>query len=70
MLTARVVEGQLDVPQGLLEEGATVTILVPDEDARFDLTDEQVASLRESMAQIERGDWIDAAQLLDRLRDT
>lgn len=68
MLTAKVVDGQLDVPEGLLEEGITVTVLVPEENAAFDLTDEERAFIGESMAQIARGEWVDGDQLLEEIR--
>jgi len=68
MLTARVVGGQLDVPEGLLEEGTTVTVLVPEDEGRFELSEEESAFIRESVAQIERGEWIDGDELLAEIR--
>jgi hypothetical protein len=68
MLTAKVVDGQLDVPEGLLEEGITVTVLVPEENTAFDLTDEERAFVRESISQIARGEWVDGDQLLEEIR--
>lgn len=68
MLTAKVVDGQLDVPKGLLEEGTTVTVLVPDSDDVFELSDEETAFLRESIAQIARGEWVDGDDLVKELR--
>lgn len=68
MLTAKVVDGQLDVPKGLLEEGTTVTVLVPEDAEGFELSDEEVALIRESFAQIARGEWVDGEQLIDEIR--
>ena len=68
MLTAKVVDGQLDVPKGLLEEGTTVTVLVPEGDEGFDLSTEENAFIRESMAQIARGEWLDGQRLIDEIR--
>jgi hypothetical protein len=68
MLTARVVRGQLDLPEGLLEEGSTVTVLIPETEEGFDLSEGEVAFIRESMDQIARGDWVDGQQLLDEIR--
>ncbi len=68
MLTAKVVRGQLDLPEGLLEEGSTVTVLIPEAEEGFDLSEDEVAFIRESMDQIARGDWVDGQQLLDELR--
>ena len=68
VLTAKVVDGALDVPKGLLEEGTTVTVLVPEEEEAVELTDEEAAFIRESFAQIARGEWVDGQALLDEIR--
>jgi hypothetical protein len=67
MLTAKVKDGQLDVPEGLLEEGATVTVLIPESEEPFQLTPEQRKVIEESIAQIERGEWVDGWALLDEI---
>lgn len=67
MLTAKVVDGRLDVPSGVLREGSAVTILVEEPEAGFELTEEQVEFLRESRGQIARGEWISGEALLDDL---
>ena len=72
VLTAKVVDGRLDVPEGSLEEGATVTLLVPedeDEEDGFRLSPEEQALLLEAMAQGKRGEVVDGWQLLDELED-
>lgn len=70
VLTAKVVDGRLDVPEGSLVEGATVTLLVPEDDEEgFRLSDEERAFLAESIAQSERGEVMDGWQLLDELKD-
>ena len=66
--SARVVGGQIDVPQGELQDGVTVTILVPDETGGFDLSDEQRQELLEAVAEADRGEGVDGWQLLDELR--
>jgi hypothetical protein len=70
MLTAKVVGGQLDVPVGILEEGTTVTILVPEhEDGEgFEVSEEQKALLLESLEQARRGEGVDGWKLLEELR--
>ena len=70
MLTAKVVDGQLDVPAGTFEEGLTVTILVPEHDDQegFDVSDEQRAVLLESLEQARRGEGVDGWKLLEELR--
>jgi hypothetical protein len=42
--------GQLDLPEGILEEGVTVTLLVPEEDEDFELTEEQQEELAQGGA--------------------
>ena len=67
MFSAKVVDGQLDLPEGELEDGVTVTILVPEESGRFELTDEQRKELLEAVAEADRGEGMDGWQLLDEL---
>ena len=64
---ANVVHGQLDLPEGELEEGATVTILVPDHDGGFELTPQQQEELRQALAQADRGEGVDGWKLLEEL---
>ena len=69
MLTAKVVDGQLDVPNGLLEEGTTVTVLVPEKDGEgTELSTDEADFIRESIAEISRGEWVDGDELLDEIR--
>lgn len=66
--SGKVVNGVVLVKGALLPEGATVTILVPDEeDEPFDLTPEMLAELDESIAQADRGEGIPAARVLAEL---
>ena len=69
ILTAKVVNGRLDIPEGCLQEGATVTLLIPDDEEGFRLSPEEQAELLEAIAQAERGEGIDGWQLLDELGD-
>jgi hypothetical protein len=71
VFSAKVVDGRLDVPEGSLEEGATVTLLVPedDEEEGFRLSPEDQALLLESIAEGRRGEVVDGWQLLDELKD-
>jgi hypothetical protein len=69
ILTSKVVRGQLDIPEGALQEGETVTLLVPEPDERgFHLPEEQQEELRLALAEAERGDTVDGWQLLDELK--
>lgn len=69
ILTAKVVDGQLDVPEGTLHDGDTVTLLVPEADEEgFRLSEEDRRKLRVAIDQAERGESVDGWQLLDELR--
>ena len=62
----KVVGGQIVVEGESLSEGATVTILVSDEGA-FTLTPEDEASLLEAIAEADRGELLDAQDILNQL---
>lgn len=68
LLTAKVIDGQLDLPEGILEEGVTVTLLVPEEDEDFELTEEQQEELAQALAEADRGEGVDGWQFLAELR--
>jgi hypothetical protein len=69
VFTAKVVDGRLDLPEGELPNGVTVTLLVPDEeDGSFELSAEQRAALDESIRQAERGETVDAWEFLESLK--
>ena len=69
VMTAKVVEGRLDLPDDALPEGAIVTLLVHgDDDEEFVLTEEQEAVLAESIAQADRGELRDAREFLRELK--
>ena len=62
----KVVGGQIVVEDEALSEGSTVTILVPDERA-FTLTAEDEAALLEAIAEADRGELLDAQDVLKQL---
>ena len=66
--TGVVVEGKVVVEGEALAEGSTVTVVLRDDEESFDLTHEEEEELLESIAQIERGEFVTGEQLLDRLR--
>jgi hypothetical protein len=69
MYTAKVVDGRLDIPVDELREGATVIILVPeDEESGFTLTDAEKAELNEAMEQLRCGEGVDGWELLRELK--
>jgi hypothetical protein len=67
MLSAKVVDGQLEVPEGTLEDGVTVTILIPEPDGSFELSEEQRRELAEALTEADRGEGIDGLGLLGEL---
>jgi len=69
VLTAKVVDGRLDIPEGVLPEGATVILLVPGAEEGFQLPPEAQALLLEAMDQAERGEVTDGWKLLEALWD-
>jgi hypothetical protein len=63
-----VVGGKVVVEGEALREGSTVAVLLREEEEAFELTSEEEDELLESIAEIERGDFISGEQLLERLR--
>ena len=70
MLTARVVDGKVDIPKGLLEEGSVVTVLVQEPDEAFALSEDQRRELTQALAEADRGEGVDGWQLLEDLRSS
>jgi hypothetical protein len=68
IVTGRVVAGRIEVPSGTVEDGTTVTVLVPDGEPTFDLTPEEVRELQASIDQASKGEVVDGWQLLEQLR--
>jgi hypothetical protein len=68
IVTGRVVHGRIEVPEDLLKEGSMVTMLVPEEEAGFELSPELEEELLEAMAEADRGDTVDGWQLLRELK--
>jgi hypothetical protein len=66
--TGIVVDGKVVVEGEALAEGSTVTVVLRDDEETFDLTVEEEQELLESIAQIERGEFVSGQQLLERLR--
>jgi len=66
--TGTVVDGKVVVEGENLTEGSTVTVLLRDDEEGFELTPEEEGKLLESIAEIERGEFISSEQLLERLR--
>jgi hypothetical protein len=66
--TGTVVGGKVVVEGETLAEGSTVTVLLREDEDGFDLTPEEESELLESIAEIERGEFVTSEPLLERLR--
>jgi hypothetical protein len=66
--TGTVVEGKVVVEGETLIEGSTVSVLLRDDEETFALTPEEESELLNSIAEIERGEYVSGEQLLERLR--
>lgn len=64
----KVIRGKVEFDGDSLEEGATVTVLVPEPDETFTLTPDEEVALEESLKQAARGEFVDADALLRELR--
>ena len=62
----KVVNGHIEVEDEALDEGSSVTVLVSDE-STFTLTEQEEAALLDSIAEANRGDLLDAKDVLQRL---
>jgi hypothetical protein len=64
----RVVNGRIEVDGGVaLRDGTDVEISIPAGD-EYDLTEEQEAEIEASIAEIERGEWVDGDEIIKELR--
>lgn len=68
ILTGKVVDGCVVLPPDAADDGTTVTVLVPEGEASFKLSPEEVRELQDSLDQVSRGEVIDGWELLDSLR--
>ena len=66
--TGTVVDGKVVVEGEALTVGSTVTVVLREDDEAFELTPEEEEDLLESLAEIERGEFVSGEQLLERLR--
>lgn len=69
VFSARVRGGAIVPEDGVtLLEGATVTVIADDDGQAFETTAEEERELLEAIAEVERGETVRAADLLERLR--
>ncbi|MBI2970631.1 MAG: hypothetical protein HYY36_07800 [Gammaproteobacteria bacterium] len=65
--TGTVVDGKVVVEGETLVESSTVSMLLREDEETFALTPEEESELLESIAEIERGEYLSGEQLLERL---
>lgn len=65
--SGRVKGGRIELAGETLPEGTTVTILAPENGETFAATPEEEARLLATIAEVERGDVVEASQLLDQI---
>ena len=66
-MTARVVDGKIDVGDAELQEGAAVAVLIS-EGPDFQLSDSDEEELELALAEIRNGDYADGRELLQELK--
>jgi hypothetical protein len=66
--SGRVVGGKVVVEGTSLVEGASVTVLVRENDETFEVTSEDEAALLRAVADADRPDFVSAEQVLEDLR--
>ena len=66
--TGKVNGGSIEVEPGTLPEGASVTILAPEDGELFELDNDNEARLLAAIDEAERGDVINAEKVLEQIR--
>jgi hypothetical protein len=64
----RVVNGHIEVDGFVLRDGLEVEVSIPAADGEYDLTEEQEAEIEASIAEIERGEYVDGDDIIRELR--
>jgi hypothetical protein len=67
VMTARVVDGKIDVGDVELEEGAAVAVLIS-QTSDFSLSETEQEELELAVAEIRRGEYTDSRELLRELK--
>lgn len=68
--TGKVNNGRIEVDTNQLPDGTTVTLLAHEGDEVFELDDTQGIMLLAAIAEAERGEVINAAEILQKLRSS
>lgn len=69
VMTARVVDGKIDVRDAELTEGAAVAVLIPDASG-FELSEDDQQDLELALSEIQQGAYTDGRDLLRELKGT
>ena len=67
VMTARVVDGKIDVGDAEIREGSAVAVLIPDTSG-FSLSDDDEEALELALAEIQQGNYTDGRELLRELK--
>jgi hypothetical protein len=67
-VAGKVVNGRVELEDTELPEGAAVTVSYHEDDQAFELTEEQELFIQESIAEIERGEYVDGDDVIRELR--
>ena len=68
--TGKVTNGVIQIDNKNLPEGTTVTILAHEGDETFELDPEQESELLAAIAEADRGEFVNAHDLLKKIRNT
>ena len=66
--SGRVVAGRVELNDAHFPEGASVTVLLPEEEATFEVDEETERMLLESIAEADRGETVPLSTVLEDLR--
>jgi len=66
--SGRVKDGKIVVEGVDLEEGSRVTVLAPDGESAFDVTEDERRKLLAAIEEADHGEWASGEQLIDELR--
>jgi hypothetical protein len=66
--SGRIIDGRVELNDAQLPEGASVTVLLPEDEQTFEADPETERMLLESIAQSERGQTVPLAKVIAQLR--
>jgi len=66
--SGRIIDGRVELEDAHLPEGASVTVLLPEDEQTFEADPETERMLLESIAQSERGQTVPLAKVIAELR--